>query len=135
QYALKQHTGYEMVGSEVKVVRDDGEEVEKNGEEIGEVIVRGIGVMKGYWKNPDETNRTIQNGWLHTGDLAVIHQDENISIVDRKKDIIISGGENISSIEVESVLYDHPAVQEVAIVAKKHEKWGETPLAIIVKRP
>src|SRR5699024_4934311 len=134
QLKLKETTGYDMIGSEVKVVCDHGEEVEKNGKEIGEIIVRGIGVMKGYWNNPEATNDSIKDGWLHTGDLAVVYPDENISIVDRKKDIIISGGENISSLEVESVLYDHPSVQEAAIVAKADDKWGETPLAIIVKR-
>lgn len=132
--ALKEKTGYEFIGSEVKVVHENGEEVKKDGTEVGEIIVKGVGVMKGYWKNPEATNETIRDGWLHTGDLAVVYPDENISIVDRKKDIIISGGENISSLEVESALYDHPSVQEVAIVAKKHEKWGETPLAIVVKR-
>ena len=134
QLALKEKTGYELIGSEVKVVLDNGEEVAHDGKVIGEIIVRGVGVMKGYWKNEDATSETIRNGWLHTGDLAVVYPDQNISIVDRKKDIIISGGENISSLEVESMLYDHPAIQEVSIVARRHEKWGEVPLAIVVKR-
>src|SRR5690625_324315 len=134
QLSLKEKTGYELIGSEVKVVLENGEEVRHDGKSVGEIIVRGVGVMKGYWKNPAATNETIRNGWLHTGDLAVVYPDQNISIVDRKKDIIISGGENISSLEVESILYDHPAVQEVAIVAMTHEKWGEVPLAVVVKR-
>lgn len=133
-FELKAKTGYELIGSEVKVVDDNGREVEKNGAQVGEIIVRGIGVMKGYWNDPEATKDKIRDGWLYTGDLAVVYPDENIAIVDRKKDIIISGGENISSLEVESVMYDHPSIQEVAIVASPHEKWGETPLAIIVRR-
>lgn len=131
---LKAKTGYELIGSEVKVVNDNGAEVERDGSEIGEIIVRGIGVMQGYWNDPEATKEKIQDGWLYTGDLAVVYPDHNIAIVDRKKDIIISGGENISSLEVESVIYDHPSIKEVAVVATEHEKWGETPLAVIVKR-
>ena len=133
-YRMKAKAGYEMIGTKVRVVSDTGEDVAEDGKEVGEVIVRGNGVMKGYWKNEEETNRTIVDGWLHTGDMGTIDERGRISIVDRKKDIIISGGENISSIEVESVLYEHPAVQEAAIIAKPHEKWGETPHAIIVLR-
>jgi|SRR5690625_2460595 len=134
QIELKAKTGYEFIGSEVKVVKDNGEEVNKDGTDVGEIIVRGTGVMKGYWKDPEATEETIRDGWLYTGDLAVVYPDENIAIVDRKKDIIISGGENISSLEIESVFYDHPAVNEVAIIAAPHEKWGETPLAVVAKR-
>lgn len=131
---LKARTGYDMIGGEIKVVNDKGEEIAKNGEEIGEIIYRGTNAMKGYWNNEEETAKTIKDGWLHTGDLAVIYPDESVLIVDRKSDIIISGGENISSLEVESALYDHEGIKEAAIIAAPHEKWGETPMAIVVKR-
>lgn len=134
QFELLARTGYDLIGSELKVVNDDGEEVAKDGVEIGEITVRGVGVMKGYWNDPEATKEKIKDGWLYTGDLAVVYPDESVMIVDRKKDIIISGGENISSLEVESVLYDHPGVKEVALIAAAHEKWGETPLAIVVRR-
>jgi acyl-CoA synthetase (AMP-forming)/AMP-acid ligase II len=91
--------------------------------------------MKGYWKNEEETMRTIQNGWLQTGDMGTVDEYGNLDIVDRKKDVITSGGENISSIEVEGNLYEHPAVLEAAVIAVPHEKWGETPHAFIVVRP
>src|SRR5690606_14286214 len=91
-------------------------------------------MMKGYWNNPEATAETIKDGWLHTGDLAVVYPDESVLIVDRKKDIIISGGENISSLEVEDALYEHEGIKEVAVIAAPHEKWGETPMAIVVKR-
>ncbi|WP_029269168.1 long-chain-fatty-acid--CoA ligase [Virgibacillus alimentarius] len=133
-YYMKAKAGYEMIGTKVRVVNDMHQDVANDGKEVGEVIVKGNGVMKGYWKNEEETNRTIVDGWLHTGDMGTIDERSRINIVDRKKDIIISGGENISSIEVEGVFYEHPAVQEVAIIATPHEKWGETPHAIVVLR-
>lgn len=133
-FELKARTGYDMIGGEIKVVNDQGEEVAPNGEEVGEIIYRGNNMMKGYWNDPEETAKTIKNGWLHTGDLAVRYPDESVLIVDRKSDIIISGGENISSLEVESAFYEHEGVKEVAIIAAPHEKWGETPMAIVVKR-
>jgi fatty-acyl-CoA synthase len=135
QYRMKAKAGYAMIGCEVKVVDDYGQEVPYDGKTIGEVIVRSNGVMKGYWKNPEATMETIRNGWLYTGDMATVDEYGNIDIVDRKKDIIISGGENISSIEVEGVLYEHPAVLEAAVIAVPHEKWGETPHAFVVVRP
>jgi len=134
QYRMKAKAGVQMIGSEVKVVNDLGAEVAHNGKEIGEVVVRGNGVMKGYWKNDEATMETIRNGWLHTGDMANVDEDGHIEIVDRKKDVIISGGENISSIEVEGALYEHPAVLEAAVIAVPHEKWGETPHAYVVVR-
>ena len=88
--------------------------------------------MEGYWNNQEGTDEVIRGGWYFTGDMAVVDEDGNIEIADRKKDIIISGGENISSIEVEGVLYEHPAVQEAAVISVPHEKWGETPQAIVV---
>ncbi|WP_440706466.1 long-chain-fatty-acid--CoA ligase [Heyndrickxia oleronia] len=134
QYRLKAKAGYEMIGCDVRVVNSEGKEISKNGKEIGEIIVKSNGVMLGYWKNEEATNEVIRNGWFHTGDMATVDEDGNIEIVDRKKDIIISGGENISSIEVEGVLYEHPDILEAAIIAIPHEKWGETPHAVIVKR-
>ncbi|WP_246943173.1 long-chain-fatty-acid--CoA ligase [Bacillus pinisoli] len=134
QYKMKAQAGYGMIGSEVKVVNDDGAEVTRNGCEIGEIITRTNGVMEGYWKNPEATKDTIKNGWLYTGDMAIVDERGNIQIVDRKKDVIISGGENISSIEVEGVLYEHPAVLEVAVIAIPDEKWGERPHAVVVLR-
>lgn len=134
QYRMKSKAGYQMSLSEVKVVNEKGEEVIQNGQEIGELVVRSNGVMEGYWKNEKATNEVIKNGWFHTGDMGVVYSDGNIEIVDRKKDVIISGGENISSIEVENILYEHPAVIEAAVIAIPHEKWGETPHAIVVIR-
>lgn len=134
QYRMKAKAGISMLGCQVKVINDYGEEVAHDGTEIGEVITRSNGVMKGYWKNDEATMEAIRNGWLHTGDMATVDEYGNIDIVDRKKDVIISGGENISSIEVEGVLYDHPAVLEAAVIAVPHEKWGETPHAYVVLR-
>ncbi|MFC5559422.1 long-chain-fatty-acid--CoA ligase [Ureibacillus thermophilus] len=129
---LKAKAGTPFIGTEVKVVDENGEEVPHDGKTMGEIIVRGHGVMKGYWKNETATLETIVDGWLHTGDVGTIDEKGYIDITDRKKDIIISGGENISSIEVEGVLYEHPAVKEAAVIAVPHEKWGETPHAIVV---
>lgn len=133
-YKMKAKAGYEMIGTQVQVVDEHGNPVKNDGTEVGEVIVYGSGVMKGYWKNEEETNRTIINGWLYTGDVGTIDERNRVAIVDRKKDIIISGGENIASIEVEGIYHEHPAVKEVAIIAVPHEKWGETPHACIVLR-
>ncbi|MEE8273288.1 MAG: AMP-binding protein, partial [Alphaproteobacteria bacterium] len=102
-----------------------------DGETLGEVFMRGNNTMKGYLKNPKATAEAFAGGWFHTGDLGVMHADGYIELKDRSKDIIISGGENISTIEVESVLYRHPAVLEVAVVARPDEKWGETPCAFV----
>ncbi|NCU18219.1 long-chain-fatty-acid--CoA ligase [Pallidibacillus pasinlerensis] len=133
QATIKARQGVEMIfNGETKVVRPNGEEVEWNGEEVGEIVARGNTVMKGYYKDPEKTNEEIVDGWFHTGDLAVVHPDGYIEIRDRAKDIIISGGENISSTEVESGLYKHPAVLECAVVAVPDEKWGEVPKAVIV---
>ncbi|QEA39373.1 acyl-CoA synthetase [Pistricoccus aurantiacus] len=107
------------------------EPVPKDGETIGEILMRGNNVMKGYLKDEQATETALRGGWYHTGDLAVWHPDGYIEIKDRLKDIIISGGENISTIEVEDVIYSHPAVEEAAVVARPDEKWGETPCAFI----
>ena len=107
------------------------EDVPSDGETIGEVMFRGNTVMKGYLKNETATRASFADGWYHSGDLGVRHPDSYIEIKDRSKDIIISGGENISSLEIEEVLYQHPAVREAAVVARPDEKWGETPCAFV----
>jgi fatty-acyl-CoA synthase len=109
--------------------------VPRDGETLGEVMMRGNVVMRGYLKNKPSTDAAFKGGWFHTGDLGVMHPDGYIQLKDRSKDIIISGGENISSIEVEDALYRHPAVQAAAVVAKPDEKWGETPCAFIELKP
>ncbi|MDA3128593.1 long-chain-fatty-acid--CoA ligase [Aliibacillus thermotolerans] len=134
KYALKAKTGYDMIGCEVKVVDESGEEVPWDGKTIGEIVLRSNTVMKEYLQNPEATAETINNGWLHTGDMAVRDEKGYVQIVDRKKDVIISGGENISSIEVEGYLYDHPEISEAAVIAVPHEKWGEVPHAMVVKK-
>jgi len=111
------------------------ETVPNDGETIGEVMFRGNIVMKGYLNNAKATEEAFAGGWFHSGDLGVMHPDGYIQLKDRSKDIIISGGENISSIEVEDVLYKHPAVAAAAVVAKPDAKWGETPCAFVEKRP
>jgi fatty-acyl-CoA synthase len=105
--------------------------VPRDGETMGEVMFRGNVVMKGYLKNPAATEAAMAGGWFHSGDLGVMHPDGYLQIKDRSKDVIVSGGENISSIEVEDVLYRHPAVLEAAVVARSDEKWGETPCAFV----
>ena len=136
QATIKARQGIELIfNGETKVVRPDGEEVDWNGEELGEIITRGNVVMEGYYKDPVRTAEAIVDGWFHTGDLAVTHPDGFIEIRDRAKDLIISGGENISSTEVEGVLYKHPDVFDVAVISVPDEKWGEVPMAIIVLQP
>ena len=108
--------------------------VPSDGETVGEIFMRGNNVMKGYLKNPTATDESFAGGWFASGDLGVMHPDGYIEIKDRLKDIIISGGENISSIEVEDVLYKHPEVMEAAVVARPHERWGETPCAFVTLR-
>ena len=136
QAAIKARQGIELAfNGETKVVHQDGEEVAWNGEELGEIITRGNVVMSGYYKDPITTAAAIRDGWFHTGYLAVTHPDGFIEIRDRAKDFIISGGENISSTEVEGVLYKHPAVLETAVIAIPDEKWGEVAKAIIVLQP
>jgi len=111
------------------------EPVPADGATLGEVMFRGNVVMKGYLKNPAATAKAFEGGWFHSGDLGVKYPDGYVQLKDRSKDIIISGGENISSIEVEEALYRHPAVQAAAVVAKPDEKWGETPCAFVELKP
>jgi fatty-acyl-CoA synthase len=113
---------------------DTGRPVPADGLTLGELVVRGNTVMKGYLHNPEATRAALANGWLHTGDLAVLHLDGYVEIKDRAKDIIISGGENISSLEIEEVLYQHPEVVEAAVVARPDSRWGETPHAFVTLR-
>ena len=132
---IKARQGVELITSgELAVHDDDGAEVPPDGETLGEIVVRGNVVMKGYFNDPEATAQALRGGWFHTGDAAVVHPDGYVEIRDRLKDVIISGGENISSVEVEGVLLRHPAVQEVAIVGLPHEKWGEAPHAFVVLR-
>ncbi|MGH6876659.1 MAG: AMP-binding protein, partial [Rhizomicrobium sp.] len=118
-----------------RVVDPDLRDVPADGTAIGEIVLRANTVMKGYLKNPKATTEAFSRGWFHTGDLAVRHPNGYIEIKDRAKDIIISGGENISSLEVEEALYKHPAVMEAAVVARPDEKWGETPCAFVALKP
>lgn len=129
---LQRCQGIEDMVTRVRVVDSSGKDVQADGKEMGEIIMRGHTVIDEYWQLPEETAKTIVNGWLYSGDIATMNEDRYITIVDRKKDIIISGGENIGSVEVENVISSHPAVAEVAVVAAPHEKWGETPVAFIV---
>ena len=133
---LKARQGVELLTSgELRVVDGDGREVPADGQTVGEIVVRGNVVMEGYYNDPEATMRAMGDGWFHTGDAAVLHPDGYAEIRDRLKDVIISGGENISSVEVEGVLLRHPAVQEAAVVGVPHEKWGEAPHAFVVLRP
>ena len=123
-----------LASGHVRIVDEDGRDVPRDGETLGEIIVQGNVVMKGYYKDPDATAAAMRDGWFHSGDAAVMHPDGYIEIRDRFKDVIISGGENISSVEVEGCLLRHAAVQEVAVVGMPHEKWGESPHAFVVLR-
>jgi fatty-acyl-CoA synthase len=135
RYRRQAMTGYALPGVELRVVNEKGEDVKPDGQQIGEIIARSDGVMLGYWRRPEETAAVIRDGWFHTGDMATIDEDGYILIVDRKKDIIISGGENIASLEIEKVLAAHPAVYECAVIAVPDEKWGEVPKALVVLKP
>lgn len=131
-HRIKAKAGIGMLNMEVRVVDENGQDVRPDGTQVGEIVTRGNSVMEGYWRQPDETEKVIKDGWYYTGDMGTIDEEGYIEIVDRKKDIIISGGENISSIEVEGVLYRHPAVLEATVIAVPHEKWGEVPHAVCV---
>jgi fatty-acyl-CoA synthase len=131
--AVKACQGVELLTSgELKVVDEQGNEVPHDGQSLGEIVVQGNVVMKGYYNDPEATAKVMRDGWFHTGDVAVVHPSGYTEIRDRLKDVIISGGENISSVEVEGVLLRHPSVQEVAIVGLPHERWGEAPHAFVV---
>lgn len=133
QVMARQGVAMPLVG-EVAVVDPDMDPVPADGTTMGEVVMRGEGVMLGYFKNPEATEEAFRGGWFHSGDLGVLHPDGYVQLRDRAKDIIISGGENISSIEVEGVISAHPAVTDVAVVAVADERWGERPVAYVVYR-
>jgi fatty-acyl-CoA synthase len=113
-------------------VDTQGNDVPNDGVTQGEIIARGNVIMAGYYNDPEATQEALRNGWFHTGDAAVVHPDGYVEIRDRIKDVIISGGENVSSIEVEGALLRHPAIQEAAVVGLPHPKWGEAPHAFVV---
>ncbi len=132
---IKARQGVELItAGEVTVIDEGGKEVPHDGQALGEIVARGNLVMQGYYRDPEATAQAFRGGWFHTGDAAVIHPDGYIEIRDRFKDVIISGGENISSIEIEGALLRHPAIQEVAVVGLPDEKWGEAPHAFVVLR-
>jgi fatty-acyl-CoA synthase len=133
---IKARQGVELVTSgELLVVNEADTEVPHDGQSLGEIVARGNVIMHGYYNDPDATATAFRGGWFHTGDAAVVHPDGYVEIRDRIKDVIISGGENISSIEVEGVLLRHPAVREVAVVGMPDPKWGESPHAFVVLKP
>jgi fatty-acyl-CoA synthase len=134
---LVSRQGVRYITAEDMTVRDaiTGAEVPSDGKTLGEICLRGNTIMKGYLKNPKATRKAFKGGWFWTGDLAVRHSDGYVEVKDRSKDIIISGGENISSLEVEEALYKHPMVMEAAVVAKPDPKWGETPCAFVTLKP
>ena len=127
-------TGYAMPGVEFKIVDADDHDLPQDGLASGELVVRADGVMKGYWNQPDATAEVFRGGWFHTGDVATINPDGYVLIVDRKKDMILSGGENIASLEVERVILAHPAILEAAVIPVPNQKWGEVPKALVVLR-
>jgi fatty-acyl-CoA synthase len=133
---IKARQGVPLITSgELRVVDEHGDDVPRDGATIGEIVARGNVVMEGYYRDPEATANAFLGGWFHSGDAAVVHPDGYVEIRDRLKDVIISGGENISSIEVEAVLLRHPSVHEVAVVGLPHEKWGEAPHAFVVLQP
>jgi len=128
-------TGWAVPGADVRVVDGEMRDVPHDGKTIGEIVVQGDQVMDGYYRDPEGTRAAMTGAWLHTGDMAVWDEESYVNIVDRKKEIIISGGENISSIEVESAIQAHPAVMECAVVSAPDDKWGEVPADIVVRKP
>lgn len=135
RYEEQARTGYALPGCEVRIVDADDNDVPHDGVSIGEIIARSDGVMEGYWNQPEATAAVMRNGWFHTGDMATMDENGYVLIVDRKKDIIVSGGENISSLEVEKAMLAHPAVYEVAVIPVPDERWGEVPKALVSLKP
>jgi fatty-acyl-CoA synthase len=133
--ARRATTGLPILGVDARVLDDDDREVPWDGATTGEVCARSNHVMAGYWNRPEETAEALRGGWLRTGDIATVDPDGYITIVDRKKDLIISGGENVSSVQVEHALCAHPAVLESAVVGVPDERWGEVPKAFVALRP
>ena len=135
RHAKQAMTGYAIPGVEIRVVDAEGRDVPHDGQAIGEIVARSDGVMEGYWQQPEATSQVMRRGWFHTGDMATMNEDGYILIVDRAKDIIVSGGENISSLELEKTLVAHPSVYEVAVIPVPDARWGEVPKALIVLKP
>jgi fatty-acyl-CoA synthase len=135
RYEGQARTGFAIPGVEIRVVDGEGKDVPRDGKSIGEIAARSDGVMAGYWKQPEATAAVIRDGWFYTGDMATMDENGYVLIVDRKKDIIVSGGENISSLEVEKAILAHPAVYEVAVIPIPDERWGEAPRALVVLKP
>jgi fatty-acyl-CoA synthase len=135
RYARQAMTGFAIPGVELRVVGPNGDDVPHDGVVMGEIVARGDVVMEGYWRQPEATATAMEGGWFHTGDVATVDPYNYIQIVDRKKEIIVSGGENISSLEVEKVLLAHPDVYEAVVIPVPHEKWGEIPKALVVLKP
>lgn len=132
QFRYKAMTGRPFIGVDLKVVRADGEDILPDGKEVGEIIVRGDTITPGYWNRPEETEAAFKDGWLYTGDMAVMDKEGYVNIVDRKKDMIVTGGENVYSTEVENVLYMHPDVLEAAVIGVPDDHWGEAVKACVV---
>jgi fatty-acyl-CoA synthase len=135
RYEKQASTGHAIPGVEIRVVDPEGNDVPRDGKSIGEIVARSDGVMEGYWKQPEATAEVMRGGWFHTSDMATIDENGYALIVDRKKDIIVSGGENISSLEVEKALLAHPDIYEVAVIPVPDERWGEVPKALVVMKP
>ena len=135
RYVGQSMTGYAIPGVELRVVDTNDQDVPRDGQSMGEIIARTDGVLEGYWKQPEATAEALRGGWFFTGDMATWNKEGYILIVDRKKDIIVSGGENVSSLEVEKVLLSHPAVLEVAVLPVPDTTWGEVPKALVVLKP
>jgi fatty-acyl-CoA synthase len=135
RYIHQAMTGYAILGVEMRVVDPNDKDVPHDGKSIGEIVARGDGIMEGYWKQPESSAEALRGGWFHTGDMAVVNEDGYFLIVDRKKDIIVSGGENISSLELEKVILAHPAVLEACVIPVPDAKWGEVPRALVVLKP
>lgn len=135
RFVNQARTGHAVPGVEIRVVDPAGQDVPSDGKSIGEIIARSDGVMQGYWNQPEASAQALRGGWFHTGDMATMNEDGYVLIVDRAKDIIVSGGENISSLELEKTLAAHPAVYEAAVIPVPDEKWGEVPKALVVLKP
>jgi len=135
RHVVQSMTGFAYPGGEVRVVDVTDKDVPHDGTTMGEIIARSDGVMAGYWQQPDATAEALRDGWFRTGDMAVVEKNGYIRIVDRKKDTIVSGGENISSLDVEKTLLAHPDVSEAAVIPALDETWGEVPKAIVVVKP
>ena len=133
--AARNTAGLPLPGTEVEILDGAGKPVSHDGVAVGEICARGNAVFEGYWNMPEETAKFIVDGWFHTGDMGTIDDQGYVSVVDRKKDIIITGGENVASIEIEKAIYDHPSVLECAVIGVPDPKWGEAPAAIVVLKP